>query len=173
MLAVTSMDPLLISARAGEQQIAEFAIGQIADAELATGQQAQQRTPHFTLADAATRVRLRLSRGPQPGLQPVRGSNRNGPSPHPHPRPALRAHGVGRNVRQMVASLYSVNATTRQSSTPPKAISADLAGSWVSGLEGDVTPITVGQASVKDGLTVNPVAAEEVEQISAEERLNQ
>ncbi|MEC8037437.1 MAG: efflux RND transporter periplasmic adaptor subunit, partial [Pseudomonadota bacterium] len=31
VVAVTSMNPLLISARAGEQQIAEFAIGQIAD----------------------------------------------------------------------------------------------------------------------------------------------
>ena len=41
VLAVTSMDPLLISARAGEQQIAEFAVGQIADVELATGQQVE------------------------------------------------------------------------------------------------------------------------------------
>lgn len=174
VLAVTSMDPLLISARAGEQQIAEFAIGQIADVELATGQQVEAVISYISpFADAATRTFEIEAKAPNAEYSLFEGVTATVQVRIPTPGLHYVPTGLLQRAPDGRQGLYSVNADNQVVFNPTEVISADLAGSWVSGLEGDVTLITVGQASVKDGLTVNPVTAEEVEQISAEERLNQ
>ena len=66
-------------------------------------------------------------------------------------------------------NLFSVDEEHKVIFTPVQIVSADSAGSWVHGLIGDLELITVGQASVKEGQTVNPVDAEEVERLTAEE----
>ena len=174
VVAVTSLDPLVVSARAGERQIAEFAIGQIADVELATGQQVKAVISYISpFADAATRTFEIEAEAPNPDYTLFEGVTASVEVRVPTPGLHYVPTGLLQRAPDGRQGLYSVGEGNSVIFNPTEVISADISGSWVSGLDGTVTLITVGQASVKAGMTVNPVSADAVEQISAEERLNQ
>ena len=170
MLAVTSLDPLKITADAGERQVAEFAIGQVAQIELATGQSVEAIISYISpFANQATRTFEIEAEAPNPDYRLFEGVSAT-MSVH---IPTQGLHYVPTGLLQRAPDgrqgLYSVTEGNSVVFNPTTIVSADALGSWVSGMEGAVRLITVGQASVKEGQTVNPVDAADVEQITAAE----
>lgn len=173
VIAVTSLNPMLVKADAGERQVAEFEIGQTARVELATGQTVEATVSYISpFADPATRTFEIEAEAPNADYKLFEGVTAqvfvNKPTPGLHyvPTGLLQRAPDGRQ------GLFSVSADNKVVFTQVKIISADAEGSWVEGLDGDVVLITVGQASVRDGQTVNPIDADEVTQITAEESAN-
>lgn len=170
VLAVTSLDPLKITADAGERQVAEFAIGQVAQIELATGQSVEAIISYISpFANQATRTFEIEAEAPNPDYRLFEGVSAT-MSVH---IPTQGLHYVPTGLLQRAPDgrqgLYSVTEGNSVVFNPTTIVSADAQGSWVSGMEGAVRLITVGQASVKEGQTVNPVDAADVEQITAAE----
>jgi multidrug efflux system membrane fusion protein len=170
VIAVTSLDPMVISADAGERRVAEFEIGQSARVELATGQVVEATVSYISpFADAATRTFEIEAEAPNADYRLFEGVSAslfvNKPTPGLHyvPTGLLQRAPDGRQ------GLFSVSAENKVVFNPVAIVSADSAGSWVEGLDGDVVLITVGQASVKTGQSVNPVDAAEVMQVTASE----
>jgi multidrug efflux system membrane fusion protein len=170
VVSVTSLDPLKILADAGERQVADFAVGQTAAVELATGQMvdatityispfANQSTRTFEIEAEAPNADYKLFEGVTATMSvqiPTEGL-------HYVPTGLLQRAPDGRQ------GLYSVADDNIVHFHPTTIVSADAEGSWVSGIDGDIRLITVGQASVKEGQTVNPVDEAEVARITAEE----
>lgn len=173
VMAITSLDPMIVSADAGERQVAEFAIGQAATVELATGQVVEAKISYISpFADAATRTFEIEAEAPNADYKLFEGVS----ATMQVDKPTTGLHYVPTGLLQRALSgrqgLYSVVEGNTVAFTPVKVISADDKGSWVEGLNGDVTLITVGQASVKAGQMVNPVDESVVEQMTAEERIS-
>ncbi|MDA8603513.1 efflux RND transporter periplasmic adaptor subunit [Alphaproteobacteria bacterium] len=170
VIAVTSLDPMVVSADAGERRVAEFELGQTARVELATGQQVDATVSYISpFADPSTRTFEIEAEAPNPDYRLFEGVSAslfvNKPTPGLHyvPTGLLQRAPDGRQ------GLFSVTEDNKVNFNAVTIVSADSAGSWVDGLDGDVVLITVGQASVNAGQSVNPVDAAEVEQMTANE----
>lgn len=170
VVAVTSLDPMIVSADAGERQVADFSIGQIARVELATGQKVEATISYISpFADASTRTFEIEAEAPNADYRLFEGVTATMYVDIPTEGLHYVPTGLLQRAPDGRQGLYSVQDGDHVKFNPITVVSADDKGSWVEGLDGDVTLITVGQASVKAGQKVNPVDESVVAQMTAEE----
>ena len=174
VMAVTSLNPMLISADAGERQVAEFKIGQTAEVELATGQMVEAKISYISpFADASTRTFEIEAEAPNPDYSLFEGVTATMVVHEPTEGLHYVPTGLLQRAPDGRQGLYSVEEGNSVKFNVVTIVAADSAGSWVDGLASEITLITVGQASVRNGQRVNPIDAAVVAQQTDEELLSE
>ncbi len=152
---VIELDPILIVGDVPETDVGKIKVGAAASAQLVSGQVIEGRVRYVAHdADPQTRTYHVEIIAPNPGVKVASGLSADvkidagvGPA-HLVPAPALVLDAAGRQ------GVRFVDAGGKVGFAPVKLLEETPQGLWVSGLDGDVRVITVGQSYVSEGQIV-------------------